>query len=70
MVTGGSSRHSTHRVSFWHGMLIMMGSGWVFEPGTVAYGHDLVELLLFLDILQKPERPWAGRSRLVQSLYG
>lgn len=31
----------------------MMGSGCVFEPGRVAYGHDRVALLLllFLDIL-------------------
>ena len=52
MVTGGSSRHSTHRVSFWLGTWITMGSGCVFESGTVAYGHDRVALLLlFLDIL-------------------
>ena len=51
MVTGGSSRHSTHRVSFWLGTLIMMGSRSGFEPGTFAYGHDRVALLLLLDIL-------------------
>lgn len=68
MVTGGSSRHSTHLDSFWHGTLIMMGSGCVFEPGTVAYGHDRVALLLlFLDILMIESLKVSGRAVVVQS---
>ena len=73
MVTGGSSRHSTHRVSFWPGTLIMMGSGWVFEPGSVAYGHDraallLLLLLLFLDILYCKGLEVSGQAVVALSL--
>jgi hypothetical protein len=32
---------------------MMMGSGCSFELGMVAYGHDLVVLLLLLDIVAK-----------------
>jgi hypothetical protein len=70
MVTGGSSRHSTHLVSFWHGTWIMMGSGFVFELGTVAYGHDRVALLLllFLDIFQIGGLKPSGQAVVARSL--
>jgi hypothetical protein len=32
---------------------MMMGSGCSFEPGMVAYGHDLVVLSLLPDIVAR-----------------
>jgi hypothetical protein len=48
----------------------MMGSGFVFELGTVAYGHDRVALLLllFLDIFQIGGLKPSGQAVVARSL--